>query len=179
MNSSENPSTGSHSVGPTANTKRTHGDAPIGSHALLAPPARPRLPPILKSCPTSRASSRECSPRSGVSEAPSVATQAMARLAQYRGKSSSTCFLNHYYKHFYRPDITKRSLIVQPVHVPLRPITHSEQVSPLVTWSRFASRVSSLQPCLSSSTVPSPTLFCTFLRHLTLSAPLTVSPMWR
>jgi hypothetical protein len=40
--------------------------------------------PKLRSLPVSGASSRECSPRSAVSEAPSLATQAMARLAHYR-----------------------------------------------------------------------------------------------
>jgi len=45
-------------------------------------------PPLLRlrSLPTSVASSREGSPRSAISEAPSMATAAMANLAQYRGK---------------------------------------------------------------------------------------------
>lgn len=38
----------------------------------------------IRSLPVSAASSRECSPRSAVSDAPSLATQAMARLAQSR-----------------------------------------------------------------------------------------------
>jgi len=45
-------------------------------------------PPLLRlrSLPTSVASSREGSPRSAISEAPSMATAALANLAQYRGK---------------------------------------------------------------------------------------------
>jgi hypothetical protein len=47
-----------------------------------------KCPPLLRlrSLPTSVASSREGSPRSAISEAPSMATAAMAKLAQYRGK---------------------------------------------------------------------------------------------
>lgn len=78
--------TGAPVTRPTSANEHSNGSQ--GGQAPVAPPAaslgRPPLP-RLRSLPTSVASSREGSPRSAVSEAPSITTQAMARLAQYRG----------------------------------------------------------------------------------------------
>ena len=53
--------------------------------------------PRLRSLPTSVPSSREGSPRSAVSEAPSIATQAMARLAKYRGTIQT--IIRHFFEY--------------------------------------------------------------------------------
>ena len=78
--------TAAHAPRPSSANELSNGSQ--SGQVAVPPPAnflgRPPLP-RLKSLPTSVASSREGSPRSAVSEAPSVATQAMARLAQYRG----------------------------------------------------------------------------------------------
>ena len=78
-------------VGPTAglndaqSNSQNSQQAPLGRIKSYNRPPLPRL----RSLPTSVASSREGSPRSAISEAPSMATAAMAKLAQYRGKKAS------------------------------------------------------------------------------------------
>lgn len=67
------------SVLPSSSTSGDSNHVKDNSHHF-----RPLRISGLRSLPVSAASSRDCSPRSTVSEAPSLATQAMARLAQSR-----------------------------------------------------------------------------------------------
>jgi hypothetical protein len=72
---------------PIAPTTGLHDGQNNSQQAPLGRTSSYIRPPLLRlrSLPTSVASSREGSPRSAMSEA-SIATAAMAKLAQYRGK---------------------------------------------------------------------------------------------
>jgi hypothetical protein len=75
-------------IPPTAGLNDNQSNSQNSQQAPLGRTSSYIRPPLLRlrSLPTSVASSREGSPRSAISEAPSLATAAMAKLAQYRGK---------------------------------------------------------------------------------------------